>query len=803
LIAAWAEVQPDVMESSLGLLLGTWLPDMQKVLAAFLNAASDAPEHTVIVLDDYHLIEEPGVHQAMSFLLDNLPAQFHFVLAARGEAPLPLARYRARNEMLEIQTHDLQFMVGESEHLLNRIMQLDLPENEVSHLQAEVEGWAAGLYLVALALQRRDGTETEIAVSGRLGFIADYLKEDVMTGVPRYLRDFLYKTSILESLSAPLCNSVTGRDDSQEILETLARQNLFLTELDLQREWFRYHQLFADVLHAELERLYPEDIARLHQRASGWYLEHDLPDRAFQHAVMAQDRDAVTGIVDRHAYVKILSGDVATVERWMALIPAVWFTNAPSLSLVKAGIFLFNGQFDSCSRMIDDAERRLIEQGDEDRRAQLARVSALRCYMACFTNDLEQAESYAEHALQDLARDDLTFRAGIHGALGDTYRRNGYWVQAKQSYQRTLDFSHAPVFRFEAAHVYGALADLELRQGFLRNAASCWRKAIEACRDPENWGKVPLPVIGWVHVRMAEVLYEWNQLNDSRKHLSYGLRHAEAGKDVRAMMAGYVLSARLHMVDGEIQTASDYLDRARPLLDEALVQDWVSRFDRCQLELWLAQDRLRAAVHWSDRVLLGQLSENDESLLAIARVLIVRGDVSSMDRALTLLRQMQRSSEAEGRNGITVEVLALMSIGDWKRGDLPSAIAALQHALRLAEPEGYIRLFADLGLPMARLLQEAYSRDIDPEYVEQLLAASGTGLPSDTPGAGLLPDPLTSREQEVLELLASGLSNQEIAGKLFISHQTVKKHASNIYGKLGVGRRTEAVARARQLEMLH
>jgi LuxR family transcriptional regulator, maltose regulon positive regulatory protein len=804
LLTAWDEVQPGVKESQLGLLLGTWMPDMQAVLPAFLNAAADVQDHTVLVLDDYHAIENPAIHEAMAFLLDHLPPMFHIVLAGRSEAPLPLARYRARNEMLELRTENLQFRAEETGEFLNQILNLGLIQDEIVRLQSDLEGWIAGLQLVALTLRRPGEMSDKLEVTGRHGFIADYLNDDVLAHLPEDSRQFLFRTSILESLCASLCNAVTGRDDGQDLLETIARQNLFLMELDHQREWFRYHGLFSDVLREELHRRYPDDVTDLHQRAARWYLDHELPEQAFRHAVTGEDVDLVVEIFERYAYLKLLGGEIATVKRWMDSIPDTWRASLPMLDLAQAGLLMFMGQFDACVQCVDGVEQRLMQSSESDVRHQLARVSALRCFVACFQNDLTQAESYADLALRDLSHDDLTFRAGICGALGDTYRRNGYWEQARQSYRMVLDFSQAPAFRFESAHVFGALADLDLRQGYLRNAAAYWRRALAACEDPQNWGKVPLPVIGWVSIRMAETYYEWNELSESWDHLARGLRHAEAGGDARAMMVGYVLASRLSLATGNIAAAAEYLERARPLVEDSPFVDWISHFERCQLELWLAQDRLRAAVHWSDEMLRGathqERPESETAQLAMARVLIIQGDTGSLARALTLLRQLQSTADSEGRLGITIEAMALHAIADWRSGSQADAMTALERSLRLAEPEGYVRLYVDLGLPMARLLQEARSRNVMPEYVSRLLAAHGPVRSSSSERA--LPEPLTEREQEILELLASGLTNREIAGKLFITQQTVKKHLGNIYGKLGVHRRTEAVARARELEML-
>ena len=703
-------------------------PDTDAVLSAFINVANEAPNHIVFVLDDYHLIEEPSIHSALAFLLDHLPPALHFVLATRAEPPLPLARYRARRELKEFRTDDLQFVPAETADFLNRLMQLGLRPEELVLLHTRLEGWIAGLQLVALSHQRHLTVAEQLVVTGKQRFIADYLGEDVLAHLPGNLRQFLLQTSILEHLCGSLCDAVTEGEGAQEILETLERANLFLVSLDDQREWFRYHRLFADVLREELKRRYPEVIASLHRRAARWYLAHDLPEQASRHAVEGDDVDLVIQIGKNYVSGRILRGELKLLERWVDSLPERWCSDYTLLGLARAATLIFAGAFDACARLLDQLEHRLAHGESEDTRWQLAWVTAIRCSIACMHNDVAQAEIYADLALRDLPEEDLSIRADTYQVLGDTYRGNGRWAEAKACYLKVLDLVHEPAFRIRSAHVFGALADLDLRQGHLRAAASHWRKALAVTQERETWGSLPLPLVGWIFIRMGEILYEWNNLEEASDHVDQGLERAELVDDAQTLLAGYLFAGRLQLTAGDHAAAGAYLERARPLVEQASYSDWIGRFERLQLEYWLAQGKLRAAVEWANGMLAGDAHEgraaSEEAQLAIARALIAKGDTPSLERTLALLRPLLQAAEAEGRAGVQIEALALRALAHWRRGEHAGAMTSLEQALRMAEPEGYVRLIADFGLPMARLLQEARSRAVAPEYVRTLLALS-------------------------------------------------------------------------------
>lgn len=804
LVLAWEEVEQKIRQSSLETLLSSMNPDKESVTTAFVNAGSDLDEHTVLILNDYHLVKDESIHKSMEFLIEHLPPKLHLILVSRSVPPLPLDLYRARGELLEVGVEELKFGLEETETLVNEKLGLGLSAGELESLQNGAEGWIVGMQLVSHAIKRGLTAKGNLKVSGRQRFLSGYLRQEILLDLPPVVRRFLMETSILDRLCGPLCEAVVGDGQGQAMLVWLEEEGLFISPLDDRRQWFRYHALFAEVLREELQRDHLGDVSQLHRRAARWYLEQEMFEPAFQHAVTGNDAQTVVQIAERRFELMMHTGQLNLLRRWLDMLPREWYTQYPVIGLAHIGWLGFTGAMEACLDQVDRLERDLTHSNREDRQWQLARVATVRCQIACSQNDLATAEPLAERALRDLPETDYHYRANIHHSLGEAYRHIGRWQKAREHYHQVLRLVDDDAFGPRTIHVYGALADVELLQGRLKDAARYWKSSLSLIEKRDSWGKVPMPLVGWVYIRQAEILYEWDELEKARNFISLGLQRAELGGDLQSLIAGYLIAGRLQLSGGNRLEAVEYLDQARPLVEKAHLEHWTGLFERLQLEIWLAQNRLRSAVNWSDKMLerdeLSEGSLGKTTNLAVARVLIFKGDESAVQQALSLLHILSEKAAGEGRMAIQIEALALMAMAFWNRGDKAQALTNLNQALTLAEPEGYVRLFVDLGLPMARLLQLAATRSGMPAYVGQLLASFDSDWleAEERP----LPEPLTDRETEILQLIAAGLTNREIAGQLVISPETVKKHASSIYGKLDAKSRTEAAAIARELNLL-
>jgi LuxR family maltose regulon positive regulatory protein len=821
-IAALRTVASEVGESAVSLLQAPTPPPIEAVLTVLLNDLGAIAADIVLVLDDYHVVDARDVQDGMAFLLDHLPPRLHVLIASRTDPALPLARLRARGELVETRAAELRFTPEEAAAYLNETMGLDLTARDVATLEGRTEGWIAALQLAALSMQGRDDAAGFIAgFAGDDRYVVDYLVEEVLQRQPEHIQRFLLQTSILERLNGSLCDAVTGQGGGKAMLEALERGNLFLVPLDDRRRWYRYHHLFADVLQARLLDEQPGQVPDLHRRASAWYQQNGEPSVAIGHALAAQDFDRAADLVELATSAMSKTRQEAAVHAWLKMIPDEVVSVRPVLSVAYAWVLLSIGEFDGVEDRLRDAERwldattdtgagspsasaRMVVANEEEYRSLPGTIELYRAALALARGEPAGAIRHARRALDLSSENDHRWRAGASGLMG-----LAFWMTGD------LEAGHAAYVECAAgleraghiADIFGcaiALADIRITQGRLGEAMRTYERALQ--RAAEQDGPV-LRGTADMYVGMSEVHREYDDLRAARQQL---LRSQELGEHIGLPQNRYrwrVAMARIRQAEGDLGGALDLLDEA----ERAYVGDFfpnVRPVPALKARVRIAQGNLGEALGWAREQ--GLSVDDDLSYLrefehvTLARVLLARhqdeGTGHSLHESTRLLERLLPAAEEGGRTGRVIEILALQALAHQTRGDGPAALACLERALTLAEPEGYVRVFIDEGPPMASLLRALAKRGTARNYVRRLLAAAGE-TEHDGPVRQDLIEPLSERELDVLRLLGTELDGPAIARELVVSLSTVRTHTKHIYAKLAVTNRRAAVRRAAELDL--
>jgi LuxR family maltose regulon positive regulatory protein len=820
LIAALQTLHPQLGSLARALLEAPQYVPAERVLALLVNEIVESSTGDfALVLDDYHIITAEPIHRALLFLLDHLPSQLHLVVATRADPLLPLARLRARGQLTEIRAADLRFVASEVDTFLQEVMGLDLSPEATTTLETRTEGWVAGLQLAALALQgRADVSGFLAAFRGSHRFILDYLSEEVLSRLDAQVEAFLLRTALLERLSGPLCDAVTGQPGSQATLEGLEKANLFVVSLDDERRWYRYHHLFAEVLRSHLLETQPQLVPELHRRASTWYLEHGFVVEAVQHALAAPDFEHAARLLEEHAQAVAMAGQVHLVLGWLHALPDTLMRTRPILCIDHADLLMHTQQLEAAEARLQDAEHCLAPDTPPDQ-ARIIRgcVADIRAIIARRSGDLSRFLALAQRALELLPESEELWRASAGMNAAHSYLLSGDVTPAIEHLVRAAIALSLPSGDIFQVLLSGRLlARLQVLQGQLREAAVTYEKAGQTIPNQKV-----LRVLGSASVHsfgMGDLLREWNKLDAAEDLLADGMELLKGTLSISAdeVMHGYIALARLKQARGAYSQALATLEAFRQLARQRhYVPQLLAQGAAVQAQIELARGNLAEAVRWAETS--GLSSDNTElpylrerEYLTMVRVRIAQGRENSavpfLQDALHLLDRLLEDAEAKARMSSTLEILILRALALHAQRELADALVTLRHALTLAEPEGYIRLFVDEGAPMLSLLRQAQSHGIVPDYVASLISAFGeqtkaASSPQTSSSVALL-EPLTEREREVLQLIVAGASNREIAHRLIVSLGTVKKHVSNICGKLGVQSRTQAIARARALRLL-
>lgn len=836
LVSALQTVEPSIGAGLLRMLKTSDLPQIGDILTALINQVHELPffeNPYTLVLDDYHCIHESRIHDLIVFIIDHLPQQLRIIISTRADPPLPFARLRGRGQLAELRQIDLCFTQEETILFLNQVMGLDLSTGDINALHQRTEGWVVGLHMAAISLRGIADTPGFIQdFTGSNRYILDYLVEEVLERQPEHVQTFLQETAILRRMCAGLCEAVLGWDadlpgedawqelsipsgGGQAVLEYLERANLFVVPLDDHREWYRYHHLFAELLRQRLGLTHPQEAARLHCRASEWYEGQGAFPEAIYHALAAGEYRHAAGLIEQDAEELLMRSEFATVEVWCQAIPEEIRRTRPTLRAIYAAVKLLRGH------SLDEVERSLGEPYSEEALDSCEdEIVLIHAILAFFRGDIRRSVQLCLRVLESLPEDRLFFRGLAARNLGTAYIMIGDVDAASKIFQEDLRISQRGDDLLGSVVGLQRLGALSAIRGKLRQADEHYRNAILLGIDAEQ---EYLPVAIKPLAGLADVLREWDNLDEAESYACASIRVSERWAAAYGI-GGYLTLARIRQGQGDARGARQAMEKAMQLArdyDATDIDDMLVAALQARLLIMLGD--LEAAEHWAEARGLSQLlvagstvSQVENSLrpyhlreledLTLARLCLARRQTA---RALEILAMLSRGAERLGRNGIKIEISILQARAHQEQGDIDRAMTFLGEALSLAEPEDYARIFIDEGAPMAQLLYGAARRGLSSRYVGQLLASFKMDHRDQTIHVGegdrvfdRVVEPLSNREIEVLKLIAEGLTNQEIAQKLYLSTSTVKAHTYNLYSKLDVHSRTQAVAKARMLGVL-
>lgn len=788
-VAALKTLQPDVGDRALALFHSPQPLPIESVLMTLINDITAIPGDVTFVLDDYHFVKTPQIHAGITFLLDHLPPRMHLVIATRADPPLPLAHFRGRGVMLEIGADDLRFTLDEAASLLKELEGPELPADDVSALNERTEGWVVGLKMAALSLRRQQDIPGFIAAfTGSQRYIMDYLIEEVLQQQSKEVQDFLLKTSVLGRLTAPLCDALTGRTDSRDMLPNLERANLFIVPLDESREWYRYEHLFAELLCHQLETASGTGVvAELHQQASQWYQDNGFLYDAVNHALATRDWERAMSLIYDVSEQQKKTGEMATLLNWLQVVPEEALKTHSKLYLNYGVALLFTSQLDAAEAILSYLEPVAVE----DTRM-LGNITACQAIIASFRRDIPRTIELSKKALPLLSPADLDIRSSLNLNLAKIQWEMGLFKEAEPLLREAYEIGRQIGNHWIAQIALAYLSGITEMRGRLHQAVEMCQQAIGLAEQS--------PAAAVPHFFLGDILYELNELQSSVSHLEKALELNRLWGNPGIQETIYFCLMRTRLAQGDEAGALEAMEKIDELVtadSSPLARAYQAGF---HLPLVLAQNDLAQAAFWGNRV-----SEYGDMVPFYLRrflgpMLVARGQ---KDAVPAQIRDFYESVQTEYLSSEWQYWLITSRIHQALSAPTPEeALTFLAEALNLAQPEGYIRVFVDEGRLLVPLLRKALSQGIIPEYTGKLLTIievekrrEGTLSPRTS---GLL----SERELEVLRLLAAGASNRQIAQKLIVSLSTAKTHVHNILEKLNAENRAQAVARGRELKLL-
>lgn len=788
-VTALQSIAPQIGAGILKMLNSPQSPPIDSLLTPLLNELATMPHDFVLVLDDYHVLDSQEIDAALAFLIDNQPPQMHLVITTREDPGLPLARLRARGQLTEVREADLRFRPDEATEFLNQAMGLSLSPEDVAALEKRTEGWIAGLQLAAISMQgQQDIGDFIQSFTGSHHFVLDYLVDEVLSRQAPHIQRFLLKTSILERMCAALCDAILADEAhaAEDTLESIRRANLFLILLDNERRWYRYHHLFGELLRKHLTQAPEIDLDTLHIRASEWYEANGYDVEAFQHAAAAQDIERAEWLLHSSGVPLYFRGFARPVLSWLESLSTGLLNATPSLWVTYAWALMAAHRNTQIENKLEAAEAALEAfEPDDDTRDLLGHIAAIRAMDAAIRYESETIITEANRALDLLRPDNLYIRTVIMRSLAIAYQFQGERAAARDAYQEALAMSEASDNYFVNVLATTGLGIVQESDNQLYQAAEMYQRVLDVVGDPNQ------PITCAAYLGLARIHYEWNELDDAYEQGQRGIRLAQQIESIDSAAGGEIFLARLKLAQGDMAGAATVLDAVEQVIRQRDFVRQVPVAAAVRVLLCLRQGDLQQAAH---------LAHWHDLPLSQARVYLAQRKPA---QALAVLEPFRQQMDAYNWHDERLKVMVLQALAHYQMGDADEAVVVISDALALAAPGGFVRVFIDESQPMQKLLSRAAARGIMPDYTRKLVTAfEAEAEPAQSVSSQPLIEPLSERELEILALVADGLSNREIGERLFISLSTVKGHNRNIFDKLHVKRRTEAVACARDLNLI-
>ncbi len=808
LIQAFQKISAGFANELIELLYSAKPLNSEEFLPYFINQIAEIQTPFLIVLDDYHVITETKIHDLLLTILEYQPPQMHLVISTRADPPWPLARWRVRGELSEMRMENLRFTPEETFTFLNEIAGLGLSEQDIKQLDAKTEGWAAGLHLAAVSMQKRGDNSGFIQrFAGSNRFVFDYLMDEVFQELPQNIQDFLLETSVLDRLCAQLCDSVRADNDSQEILDHLEQMNLFVIPLDDQRCWYRYHPLFAELLRQISLQKIPEQISVLHHKAREWYQDNGLFSEAIQHAAAEGDIDLVSDMIENNLITVLEHRDLVWLLQWLDTLPPTVIKSRPWLSVAYAHMLLITGSTEDVIRHIQQAENSTANLPIQEQAHISSYIAFIQAELSSRSGNMAATIEYARSAMENLPPKDKRLHCSTASTLGTALQRCGFFEDAALAFETGISAGQTIGDSNAVISLYGDLIGLYVERGQLYQAhAACQESLHYIEKSYQKRGRYT-PAASHIHFRLSTILRHWNDLEGSLTHAK-NCNHILERWGVQRRLNLINLAIALHAI-GKRTEAHQTLQEA----EQVAKQDsafWVDNVRATQVSFWLAEGKLEAAEHW---VLEKEWKVDDgidfqDQLLyrTLTQVRIVQGqhgDEDALSEAIGLLPHLLSMYESAGAIAYLIQTLILQALAFQIKGWQTQALISLKRAVSLGEKGGYIRVFVREGAPLEELLCSLADQWNRTPYIEKLLSAFDKTIKGgEQSGSALILDPLTDRELDVLRCLNSDFTISEIAEELVISVETVRTHIKRIYRKLDVHSRFEATTRAQKQHLL-